>query len=163
MRPGFGTLLYLSVLALASGSLYLLLRDGRAQLDREVLSDPWLLVAQDQPGAEEIRGANRRAAVKCQVIEALLDGRLTFPQAAARFRDLNARQPDGVRNWRPPWYSEEEWPYRQVIIYVYAELTSHRRAPAQEEEWVARLEAELREHLRHGGAPRPAGGPERVP
>jgi hypothetical protein len=33
-----------------------------------------------------------------------------------------------------------------------------RQAPAQAQEWVARLEAELREHLKPRDAPPPAGG-----
>jgi hypothetical protein len=71
------------------------------------------------------------------------------------------------RRWRPPWYTEEEWPYRQVISAVHTEFAHWRRAPAQAEAWVARLEAELREHLRRDGTPRlhresePTGEPER--
>jgi hypothetical protein len=84
---------------------------------------------------------------------ALLDGRLTLRQAAAQFRDIDADLPDTARRWRPSEYTAEEWPYRQVISYVHTELVAHRRAPAQAHEWVARLEAELREHLRPKGAP----------
>jgi len=68
-------------------------------------------------------------------------------------------QPDKVRRWRPPEYTEEEWPYRQVISYVRVELATHRGAPTQAQEWASRLEAELREHLRHDGARPPAPGP----
>jgi hypothetical protein len=159
MRPTFRTFLYLPPLALAAGALYLLARADLAQLDQEALADPWLLLARDQPGGEEVRRANQRAEVKRQVVDALLDGRLTFPQAAARFRDLSADLPDRGQNGRPPWYTEEEWLYRQVIVYVHVELAAHRRAPAQAEEWISRLEAELREHLRRDGAPPPATGP----
>ena len=90
---------------------------------------------------------------------ALLDGRLTLRQAAAQFRDIDADLPDKARRWRPPEYTEEEWLYRRVIASVHTEFAHRRRAPAQAEEWVCRLEAELREHLRHTGAPPPAPGP----
>jgi hypothetical protein len=36
-----------------------------------------------------------------------------------------------------------------VISYVDSELRYRRRAPAEAEEWVTRLEAELRQHLQH--------------
>jgi hypothetical protein len=150
MRPSFRTFLYLPPLALVTGALYLLTRTDLAQLDQEALTDPWLLMARDQPAEEEIRGVNQRSEVKRQVIDALLDGRLTLHQAAAQFRDINAAGPDKAQSWRPPRYTEEEWLYRQVIVYVHVELADHRRAPAQAAEWVARLEAELREHLRPG-------------
>jgi hypothetical protein len=148
MRPTLRTFLYLPPLALAAGALYLVTRADLAQLDHEALTDPWLLMARDQPGEEEVGRVNQRSEVKHQVIDALLDGRLTLEQAVARFRDINAGLPDRAQNWRPPWYTEEEWLYRQVIVYVHVELADHRRAPAQAREWVSRLEAELREHLR---------------
>jgi hypothetical protein len=163
MRPSFRTVLYLFPLALAAGALYQATRGDQAQLDRETFADPWLLLALGQPGAEEVRRANQRAEVRCQVINELLDGHLTLPQTAAQFRDINTEQPENLRNWHPPWYTEEEWPYRQVIDYVYVELAFHRRAPAQAQEWVARLEAELRKHLQTGAAPRLKWIPERAP
>ena len=90
----------------------------------------------------------RRWEARRQAAWALLDGRLTLRQAAARFRDIDAELPYEARGRRPPQYSEEEWPYRQVISYVHTELVTRRGAPAQAEAWVARLEAELREHRR---------------
>src|SRR5262249_4396360 len=56
--------------------------------------------------------------------------------------------------WALPGWTEEEWACRQVISYVDSELAIKRRNPALAKEWVARLEAELRGHLRHAGAPR---------
>jgi hypothetical protein len=96
----------------------------------------------------------------------LIDGRLTLPQAVAQFRDIDAEVSDKARHWRLPLYTEEEWPYRLVISYVQTELAGVRRAPEQAQEWVARLEAELREHLRHASprlhrGPEPAGRPDR--
>ena len=63
----------------------------------------------------------RRWEARRQAAWALLDGRLTFRQAAARFRDIDAELPYEARGRRPPQYSEEEWPYRQVISYVRAD------------------------------------------
>jgi hypothetical protein len=89
-------------------------------------------------------------------------------QAAAHFRDIDAELPDEARRrWRPPQYTEEEWPYRQVLNAVHVEFAANRRAPAQAKEWVARLEPELREHLPNAGASRlqrgqaSAGRPDR--
>jgi hypothetical protein len=101
------------------------------------------------------------------VILALLDGRLTFQQAAAEFRHIDADRPAGVAARRPPQCTEAEWPYRQVISAVRVELADIRREPEQAEAWVARLEAELAEHLPNGGASRlhrgqvSAGRPDR--
>jgi hypothetical protein len=104
----------------------------------------------------------RRWEARRQAAWALLDGRLTLRQAAARFRDIDAELPYEARGRRPPQYTEEEWPYRQVLSYVHTELVARRGAPAQAEAWVARLEAEMRGHLRGDAASRsqqaPTGG-----
>jgi hypothetical protein len=104
----------------------------------------------------------RRWEARRQAAWALLDGRLTFRQAAARFRDIDAELPYEARRRRPPQYTEEEWPYRQVLSYVHTELVAHRGAPAEAEAWVTRLEAELREQLGPDGALRPQRGRERT-
>jgi hypothetical protein len=111
------------------------------------------------PDADEIRWTVRRHEAKRQVTCALLDGRLTLRQAAAQFRDLDADLPDKARRWRPSKYSEEEWPSRQVMAYVQAEFEANRRAPARAQEWVARLEAELRGDRQPEGASPSATGP----
>jgi hypothetical protein len=166
MPPRFRTFLFLSPLALAAGALYLLTRAALAQPDPELFTEPSLLTALDPSAGEEVRRADRRLEAKRQVTCALIDGRLTFQQAAAQFQAINAGVGDQARRWRLPEYTEEEWPYRQVISAVRAELATNRGAPAQAEAWVARLEAELREHLRHASAPRlhpgrePAGEPD---
>jgi hypothetical protein len=153
MRPSFRTFLCLTPLALAA-ALCLLARGNWGWPDQQRLTDPWPLEALDQPIEEEGWWADRRAAsrrrweAKRQVTQALLDGRLTFRQAAARFRHIDAELPE-ARGWRQRQYTEEEWPYHQVISYVHTELVAHRRAPAQAEEWVARLGQEFREHFGH--------------
>jgi hypothetical protein len=153
MRPSFRLFLCLPPLVLAA-ALYLLVGGNQGRPDREGLTEPWPLTALDQSGPEESWWADRRAEslrrweARRQVAWALLDGRLTLRQAAARFRALDAELPYEARGWRPSQYTEEEWPYCQVISYVHTELVAHRRAPAQAEAWVARLEAEMREQLR---------------
>jgi serine/threonine protein kinase len=116
-------------------------------------SDGERLASADGDGAVQVWNSKtgelirsvRRNEAKRQVADALLGGRLTLRQAAARFRDIDADVSAKARRWRPPEYTEEEWTYRQVISYVDAELAGPRRTPALAQEWVARLEAELRE------------------
>jgi hypothetical protein len=145
MRLGFRLFLCLPLFALAAGALSLLVRPDLTGLDQEVLSEPWLLMIPDQSADEEVQRSVRRNEAKRQVADALLDGRLTLRQAAAQFRDIDAGVSAKARRWRPPEYTAEEWTYRQVISYVDAELAGPRRAPALAQEWVARLEAEMRE------------------
>jgi hypothetical protein len=148
----------LLLLTLAAGALSLLALAGLGGPDPQRFREPWPLWALDASGDEESRQADQRSqARRCgqakrQVAQALLDGRLTLPQAVARFRDIDADLPDEARGWRPAEWTEEEWPYRQVLSFVQAELVLHRGTPAQAE-WVTRLEAELREHRRPAGAP----------
>ena len=158
MRPPFRTFLCLTLLALAA-ALYLLTRAVPAGRAPEPLPEPWWLTALNQDAEGDIGWAHRRAEAKQQVIGGLIDGRLTLRQAAAQFRDIDADVSAKARGWRPPEYTEEEWPYRQVISYVDAELAGPRRAPALAQEWVARLEAELRGDRQPEGASPPATGP----
>jgi hypothetical protein len=162
VRPPFRTFLYLTPLALA-GIIYLLARADRTGVNHELIADPWPLAAIEPSFEEGVLRADRRSEARRQVTLALIDGRLTLTQAAAHFRDIDAELPDETRRrWRWPQYTEEEWPYRQVINAVRVEFASNRRAPAQADEWGARLEAELRQHLRLGFAPAAEGegGPE---
>jgi hypothetical protein len=159
MRPSFRTFLYLFPLALAAATLYLVVRANLTQLHQGLLTDPELLKALQQSVEEELRLAERRWEAKRQVICALIDGRLTLRKAAAQFRDIDVGIPLKAQAQRPPQYSEEEWACCQVIAFVHGELASIRQAPAQAEEWVARLEMELQEHLRHDGAAPPVVEP----
>jgi hypothetical protein len=129
-------------IALAAGALYPLARADLAPLDPEALPEPWPLTAPGPDADEEIRWAGRRSEAKWQVTAARLDGRRSLRQAATPFRDLDADWPDTARRGRPPWETEEEWPYRQVLAFVQAEWAIERRAPAPAPAWVARLEAE---------------------
>jgi hypothetical protein len=106
MRPSL--FLYLSPLALGAGALYLLARPGPAGPDHEPLTDPWPLMAPDLCAMEEVRRAGQRHEAKRQVACALIDGRLTLPQAVAQFRDIDAEVSDKARHWRLPLYTEEE-------------------------------------------------------
>jgi hypothetical protein len=159
MRLTVHTFLCLSPLALAAGALYLLARADRAGPDQEVPAVHGLLTALDQSVEAEVRRAERRSEAKLQVACELIDGRITFQQAAAQFQAINAAGGDQARRWRPPEYTEEEWPYRQVISAVHTEFAHRRQAPAQAEAWVARLEAELLGQRRPEGASPPATGP----
>jgi hypothetical protein len=146
-------LLCLPPLALAAATLYPLARGNLGRPEQQQLTEPWPLTALD-PDADEVRWTVRRHEAKRQVTCALIDGRLTLRQAAAQFRDINADSPDTARHWRQSEYTAEEWPYRQVIAFVQVEFEVNRRAPAQAQAWVARLEAEMREHLRRDSGPR---------
>jgi hypothetical protein len=158
MRPTFRTFLCLSPLALAVAAL-LLARAGLGGPDHEPLPEPWPLTAPDQPFEEVVRWADRRAEAKGRVACALVDGRMTLPQAAACFLEIDADLPDEARGWRPAAWTEEEWTYRQVISFVHTEVALNRRDPAKAQEWVTRLVAEMREHQRHDSAPRLQRGP----
>jgi hypothetical protein len=92
MRPAFWTFLCLLPLALGAATLSLL---GRTDL--APLTDPELLKALDPSGEEELWRAQRRGEDKRQVTCALLDGRLTLRQAAARFRDIDDGLPAKAR------------------------------------------------------------------
>jgi hypothetical protein len=167
MRPNVRTLLWLSPLVLAAGALCLLQGVNLRCSGHQGLSESWPLMALDQSLEELTQLAARRSAAKRQVILALLDGQLTLRQAAAQFQDIDATRPAGAPTWRSPQYTEEEWPYRQVLNAVHVELANIRREPARADEWVARLEGELAEHLSNGGASRlhrgqvSAGRPDR--
>jgi hypothetical protein len=159
MRPSFRTVLCWLPLTLVAATLTLLARGHLAQLSQGTLIDPELLKALEQSVEEELRLAERRWEDKQQVTCALLKGRLTLREAAARFRDIDVGIPLKAQAQRPPQYSEEEWACRQVIAFVHGELAGNRQAPAQAEEWVARLEAEYQKHFRHGIGPPPAPSP----
>jgi hypothetical protein len=134
MRPSFRALLCLPPLALAAAALYLLARAGLAGPDPEPLAEPWPLTALDPSVEERVRCATRRAEAKRQVACGLIDGRLTFQQAAAQFQDIDAGVRDAARRWRPPEYTAEELPYRQVISFVHAEgIVSPRRPKGSEQ------------------------------
>jgi hypothetical protein len=125
-----------------------------AQSDLESLTELGLRTALDQTVEEEVWEADRRHEAKRLAVCAPLDGRLTLRQAAGQFRDLDVGLPPKAQAQRPPEYTEEEWACRQVIAFVAGELAGRRQAPAQAQECVCRLEAELREQLRWDGAPR---------
>jgi hypothetical protein len=96
-----------------------------------------------------------RQAARREVVAELVERRLTLPEAAARFRDLNAKACSAghVRLFFPG-RTEEESICRHLIFWAQCELESD--APSVAQEVAARLEAELNEHLRrHGTIPLP--------
>ena len=99
----------------------------------------------------------QRYDAKNAVVADVIAGRLTLFEAAARFRKLNASNPQ-AEHWLG--YQFRDQPYelalcRSIIHRVDLELRS-RRASGPEDGTVARLEAELAEHLkRHRRLPLP--------
>ena len=105
------------------------------------------------------RGARRRLDAKAGVILEVLQGRLTLPEAAARFRDLNDQLP--AFNWEQfrqayPGRSDDERHCQQVIQFVRNEVQARGAADLAP---VARLEAELHERLDRGDLRLPERGP----
>jgi hypothetical protein len=105
-----------------------------------------------QREAELSRGTGiARCAVREEVTQELLAGRLTLPEAAARFRALNAAAGPSV----PPlglWFAgatEEERLCRQVIAWTESASTSP-RSPGSSLPARRRLEAELNALLEQG-------------
>jgi hypothetical protein len=90
----------------------------------------------------------RSEEAKAKLTDEVIAGRLPLPDAAARFRALEAGRPN--RYCRAPLdvvpgNSEGERLCREVITHVHTRL--HWEDPAREEEVTARLEAHLRELL----------------
>lgn len=83
-----------------------------------------------------------RIAVKRQVVEEVIAGRLSLPEAAAWFRELNGAYsaPLDVLRRQHPGLSDDEIACRNVIDFVDAHLE---RRPLEAGVVRARLEAEL--------------------
>jgi hypothetical protein len=94
----------------------------------------------------------QRSAVKDAVVAEVIAGRTTLFEAAANFRSINASSPR-AEHWLTT-YQYPDQPYdlalcRSVIGRVERALHSH--SPGEGDDIVARLEAELAEHLRRHG------------
>jgi hypothetical protein len=103
---------------------------------------------------------DRRADQKQALAIAVIEGRLPLPQAAARFRDLNAQPP--TYNWAAfrlfyPGDSDDERHCREVIEFVRQDV---RQRPGTDPAAVGRLEAELQGLLEQGNFRLP--GPDDV-
>lgn len=83
-----------------------------------------------------------RIAVKRQVVEEVIAGRLSLPEAAAWFRELNGAYSIhlSVLRRQHPGLSDDEILYRNVIDFVDSHLE---RRPEESAVVLARLEAEL--------------------
>jgi hypothetical protein len=93
-----------------------------------------------------------RCDAKRQVVEQVIAGHQTLPEAAAIFQTLNATPADCQHEYIEdfPGNSVGEQRCREVIHRVRNEMRAG--SPDQAEALVARLEAELQEHLRtHNG------------
>jgi hypothetical protein len=108
----------------------------------------------------KVKAARTRLCRQTDVAEAVIEGRLTLLEAAACFRDLRASEPPDQRKVARrafPAQSEQEWLCRLVIRFVKVMLQDKPGVPAS---LAARLEEELRQHLRRGPLSLPP--PERV-
>jgi hypothetical protein len=89
----------------------------------------------------------RRVHGKEAVVAALLAGRLTLPQAAALFRDLDETLPDPSvpRRLAAGGPADGERLCRQVLTWAGGRAPEGRTAPGQAADVVARLEAEFQQ------------------
>jgi hypothetical protein len=114
--------------------------------------------AGDRELDELSRAVQRRTAEKERMAAQVAEGRLTLPDAAARFRDLDRQPPpfywDQFRH-EYPGRSDEERHCREVISYVRALQDGPDRGAAV----AARLEAELRDLLDRGDLRLPKAPP----
>jgi hypothetical protein len=97
---------------------------------------------------------DHRLRAKQQIIEEVLEDRLSLLEAAAGFRDLNRTPEDSPCQVgrKIPGNSDEERLCRQVISW--AEGEARRKTPDRADSLVARLEAELQDHIRQHGTVR---------
>jgi hypothetical protein len=96
---------------------------------------------------ESSRNLVEREAAKARVTRDLLDGRLTLLQAAAWFGRLNRSLPSGLDHSDR---LDGATLCRQVIVWAFAELEL--RNDSRRDAVVARLQAELSDHLERQGA-----------
>jgi hypothetical protein len=111
------------------------------------------------PSPDEVEAAiawcGQSADAKDRLTGEVIAGRLSLPEAAARFRALEAGRPNRYCRTRTdlfPGGSEGERYCRAVITRVVNRL--HAEDPAREQEVSARVEAELRDLLARDGAVR---------
>jgi hypothetical protein len=137
-----------AVLALVLGTSYLACK-GRGWLGGE---------GKAQRQADELDlqllGWKQRGEARDEVVRDLQARRITLLEAAARFRQLDHTKPDF--NWEAfrqchPGRCDDERHCRHVIAWAKSALSTR---PSEAAELVARLEAELQEHLRRDGAVR---------
>jgi hypothetical protein len=134
--------------------------DWAAHLGLDVWNLPELTrqVEQGRRGLTAVDGelgrADERAACRRQVAADVCEGRLGLPEAAARFRDLNAGAPAA---WYQSLYyagdSEDERCCRQVIGWVRVQLAQ--QSPEEAARRTAELEQELSAYLRRDAQGRP--------
>jgi hypothetical protein len=88
---------------------------------------------------------------KREAVRAVIAGRMTLLEAAARFRELDRQLPEfkwDLFRRAYPGSSDGERHCRHVIAATEAELS---KRPDEAAEVMARLEAELQEHLQRDG------------
>jgi hypothetical protein len=100
----------------------------------------------------EAQRVGDRMQRKQDAVAGLLAGRLSLLEVAARFRNANEPYPESMTAMRNiiPGRTDEERLCRQVIGWAGAAALNH-NAPSEAEKLIARLEAELEEHIaKHG-------------
>jgi hypothetical protein len=102
---------------------------------------------------DQLKQVLLRSDAKDAVAADVIDGRLTLFEAAARFRDLNESNPQ-AEQWLTGQPHRDQ-PYatalcRSVIRRVEVELRARGSKP--DDDIVARLEAQLAEHLKRRGS-----------
>jgi hypothetical protein len=87
-----------------------------------------------------------RVALKHEVVLDLLDGRLTFDEAVARFRDLSASSAEALANLRENGAgpTDEERVVEQVLAFARVQVA---RKPSRYGPAMARLESEAKSQL----------------
>lgn len=151
--------------------------DEAVSYDRLSVAALMSVLAREKDRSAELearRGALlRNLDAKNEAARDVIAGRRTLPEAAAVFRGLYDDLPVAAwLDWRAttPAGSDEECLCRAVIAQVAILVASYpdevaRLMPAGPRERatiVPRLEAELREHLRHGPMRLPGGTPRRA-
>jgi hypothetical protein len=119
-------------------------------LGQDFWREPLRSMAEEQARGEKLdaslAAARRQQAAKRAILADVTAGRLTLPEAAARFRDVDRQSPwffwDGFR--LNPGASDDERHCREVITQLRATMAEF---PATEGA-ARRLEAELEELLR---------------
>jgi hypothetical protein len=149
------------VLAAVVGLLSSFCADGGE--DRAGVIDPWATPGESRRGLRlevEPAAAPRRLRAKMEIVQQLIDGRITLPEAAGAVRDLLGETSPTlqvIRRWEKGG-SDEECLCRHLIRMARETLEEE---PQQATQVARRLEAELRSGAAMGQPPDPSSGGRR--
>jgi hypothetical protein len=113
-------------------------------------------VGREEALAQRLRAVRQFSEGKHQAAAELIAGRITLPEAAARFRELNSLVEGDGQDGIAPFLlaSGEEALWRNVLHWVEAELYHRRDGGAAAV--LSRLRAEYRKQFGHAPPPWPA-------